>query len=241
MDKKMLSVVIPTYNEGENILVLIKKLSEDFRENSINAETIIVDDNSPDGTGKLCAALSKKQKNIVVIQRPGKLGLSSAVIDGFKKARGDVIAVMDADLSHPVGVLTKMFAEIRNGADLVVGSRYVKGGRTEGWPLKRKITSWGATMLALPFTKIKDPVSGFFMLRREVIKGVSLSPIGYKIGLEVIAKGNYKKAVEIPYVFVNRKAGKTKLDVKEYVNYLKQVASLLVYKASKKVKIRSGI
>ena len=240
MTEKILSLVIPTYNEGENILNLVKQLTEAFNKNSIDAEIIIVDDNSPDGTGRLCEKLSEKQKNIVVIQRAGKLGLSSAVIDGFRKASGSVVGVMDADFSHPVEIIPKMFDEIKKGADLVVGSRYVSGGSTEGWPLKRKITSWGATMIASPFTKIKDPVSGLFMFRRGVIDDVKLSPVGYKIGLEVIAKGNYKKAVEVPYVFVNRKAGKTKLGVKEYVNYLKQVASLIAYKTSKKLKIRSG-
>ncbi len=235
----MLSLIIPTYNERENILNMIKNLRQIFRENSMDAEIIIVDDNSPDGTGKICAELSKKQKNIVVVRRAGKLGLSSAVIDGFKKARGDVIAVMDADFSHPVAVILKMFSEIKKGADLVIGSRYVKGGDTKNWPLKRKITSFGATMLALPFTRIKDPVSGLFMFRRSVIENVKLSPTGYKIGLEVIVKGKYKKAVEVPYVFVNRKAGKTKLNIKEYFNYLRQITSLIAYKTSKKIKIRS--
>ncbi|MBI1972210.1 MAG: polyprenol monophosphomannose synthase [Candidatus Aenigmarchaeota archaeon] len=236
MPKEKLSIIIPTYNEGENIPVLIKKLNRMLWKNAIDAEIIIVDDNSPDGTGRLCAALSKRQKNIVVLQRPGKLGLSSAVIDGFKKAGGSVVVVMDADLSHPVETVAKMFAEIKNGADLVIGSRYASGGSTSGWPLERKITSWGATMAAKLFTKIRDPVSGFFMFRREVIKGVKLSPVGYKIGLEVIAKGRYKKAVEVPYTFVNRKAGKTKLDVREYVNYLRQVVSLAAYRLSGRLK-----
>ncbi|MBI3412928.1 MAG: polyprenol monophosphomannose synthase [Candidatus Aenigmarchaeota archaeon] len=236
MKKKSLSIVIPTYNEGENILKLIRSLSEAFRKNSVSGEIIIVDDNSPDGTGKLCAKLSEKQKNMVVIRRPGKLGLSSAVIDGFNRASGDVIGVMDADFSHPVGIIPKMFKEVEKGADLVIGSRYIKGGRTEGWPLKRKITSWGATMIALPFTRVRDPVSGLFMFRRHVIEGIKLSPIGYKIGLEVIVKGRYKKVVEVPYVFVNRKAGKTKLDVREYVNYVRQVLSLLAHRLSGKLK-----
>ncbi len=236
----MLSLVIPTYNEGNNIARLLAELSKSFKENKIPAEIIIVDDNSPDGTGKLCERLSKKQKNVIVIQRPGKLGLSSAVIDGFHRAKGDVIGVMDADFSHPVEIIAKMFAEINNGADLVIGSRYISGGDIKGWPLARKITSWGATTLASPFTRLKDPVSGLFMFRSSVIDNVELSPIGYKIGLEVIVKGKYRKAVEIPYVFVNRKIGKTKLNVKEYVNYLKQLAGLIIFRASGKIKIRSG-
>ncbi|MBI2085664.1 MAG: polyprenol monophosphomannose synthase [Candidatus Aenigmarchaeota archaeon] len=235
----MLSLVIPTYNEGNNINRLLAELNRSFKENKISAEIIIVDDNSPDGTGEMCKRLSKKQKNIIVIQRPGKLGLSSAVIDGFRKAKGDVIGVMDADFSHPVEIIAKMFAEINNGADLVIGSRYTSGGGIKGWPFTRKITSWGATTLALPFTRLKDPVSGLFMFRSSVIGGIELSPIGYKIGLEVIVKGKYKKVVEVPYVFVNRKVGKTKLNLKEYANYLRQLAGLIIFKVSGKIKIRS--
>ncbi|MBI4177637.1 MAG: polyprenol monophosphomannose synthase [Candidatus Aenigmarchaeota archaeon] len=235
-----LSIVIPTYNERENILKLIKSLGEELAKNSIKYELVIVDDNSPDGTAELCEKISKKRKNIIVIKRPGKLGLSSAVIDGFKKARGGVIGVMDADFSHPVSAIPRMFNEIEKGADLVIGSRYAGGGSTKGWPVKRKITSWGATMIAKMFTKIRDPVSGLLMFRRGAIDNVRLSPIGYKIGLEIIVKGNYNRVAEIPYVFVNRKIGKTKLDAREYVNYLKQIASLVAYRMSRKVKIRSG-
>ncbi|MFH0890082.1 MAG: polyprenol monophosphomannose synthase [Candidatus Aenigmatarchaeota archaeon] len=226
----LFSLVIPTYNERENIGLLIKDLNHVFRKNSIKAEIIIVDDNSPDNTGKLCKGLAKKQKNLVVIERSGKLGLSSAVIAGFGAAKGDVLGVMDADFSHPVQTLPRMVAEIKKGADVVIGSRYVRGGGIEGWPIIRRITSLGATTMALPLTSVRDPMSGFFVLRRGVIKGVSLDPIGYKIGLEIIVKGRYKKIVEVPYVFMNRKAGKTKLNAREYTNYLRHVFSLLLYK-----------
>ncbi len=226
----MLSLVIPTYNERENIKALIGHLESLLKENAINAEIIVVDDNSPDGTGKICKAIAKRQKNIVVIQRPGKLGLSSAVIDGFTKAKGDVLGVMDADFSHPVSAIPRMFEAISDGADMAVGSRYIRGGKTVGWPMTRKVTSFGAKLIALPLTRIHDPVSGLFMFRRSVIDGVKLNPIGYKIGLEVIVKGNYRKLVEVPITFINRKAGKTKLDIKEYNNYLKHISQLLLYK-----------
>src|SRR3989338_5385537 len=150
----MLSLIIPTYNERENIKALVMDLNAAFKENAIDAEIIIVDDNSPDGTGKICAALAKELKNLVVIERSGKLGLSSAVIDGFMKARGDVLGVMDADFSHPVSAIPRMFDEIRNGADIAIGSRYVRGGKTEDWPVVRRITSLGAKLIALPLTRV---------------------------------------------------------------------------------------
>ena len=139
-----LSLVIPTYNEKENIQKLIKKIQEEFNENKINGEIIIVDDNSPDGTGKILEDLKKTQKNLKVIHRSGKLGLSSAVLEGWKIADGEVLGVMDADLSHPPEKIKELFGAIENGeADFTIGSRYIKGGKIEGWNLKRKLmVSW---------------------------------------------------------------------------------------------------
>ncbi|MFH1105682.1 MAG: polyprenol monophosphomannose synthase [Candidatus Aenigmatarchaeota archaeon] len=226
----MLSLVIPTYNERENVGKLIERLEKIFKKNRIVSEIIVVDDNSPDGTADAVKIFSRKFKNIRLIQRPGKFGLSSAVIDGFKAARGNVLGVMDADFSHPPEKIPEMFNKINAGVDLVVGSRYAKGGRIENWSALRKITSKGATILAMPLTRISDPVSGFFMLKKSVIAGRKLSPTGYKIGLEIIVKGKYKSAKEIPFAFANRKSGKSKLNAKEYANYILHLSKLYKYK-----------
>ena len=137
-----LSLVIPTYNEKENIQKIIQKIQREFKENKINGELIIVDDNSPDGTGAILDKLKTKQKNLKVIHRTGKLGLSSAVLEGWKIAEGDILGVMDADLSHPPEKIKHLFFPIKdNKADFTIGSRYIPGGRIEGWNIKRKLMS----------------------------------------------------------------------------------------------------
>lgn len=226
-----LSIIIPSYNEKENILILLNKIFNEFKEHKINGEVIVVDDNSPDGTGKLVENFKKKYKHLKIIHRSGKLGLSSAVLDGFKIAKGNVFGVMDADLSHPPEKIPKMFSIIKEEkADFVIGSRYVKGGRIKGWNFKRKIMSKVATLLAKPFTSVKDSMSGFFMIKKECLKDRKFNPKGFKILLELVIKAKYKKIKEVPIVFVNRTKGKSKAGINEIFSYLKNLISYLHYK-----------
>lgn len=226
-----LSLVIPTYNEKENIQKLIKKIQEEFKENKIDGEIIIVDDNSPDGTGKILDRLKKKAKNLKIIHRKEKLGLSSAVLEGWKIADGDILGVMDADLSHQPEKIKELFATIEKGeADFTIGSRYIKGGKIEGWNLKRKLMSKTATLLSRVYTKVKDPMTGYFMIKKEVINNVDLNPKGFKILLEIIIKGDYKEIKEIPITFINRVKGKSKAEAKEIVCYLQNIIGYLPYK-----------
>ena len=226
-----LSLVIPTYNEKENIKKLIEKIQQEFKKNKIDGEIIIVDDNSSDGTGDIVEKLKRKQKNLKVIHREGKLGLSSAVLEGWKIAGGDVLGVMDADLSHPPEKIRELFWAIKNGeADFTIGSRYVRGGRIEGWNLKRKLMSKTAILLSRIYTNVKDPMTGYFMVKKEVVKDSVLNPKGFKILLEIIIKGKYKKIKEIPITFVNRVEGKSKAGGKEIFYYLQNLAGYLFYK-----------
>ncbi len=228
----MLSVVVPTYNEKENIPELIKRIFKVLGENNIDGEVVIVDDNSPDGTAKVAEELSKDY-NVQVIVRKDERGLSSAAIRGMEDAKGDILCVIDADLSHPPEVIPDMLKEITEGkAELVIGSRRVAGGGIENWPMKRKVVSKCASFIARPLTKVKDPMSGFFMLKRSVIEGVELKPKGYKIGLEIIVKGNYEHLVEVPYVFRDRAKGESKLGGKVIKNYMSHVFGLYFYKDS---------
>lgn len=217
-----LSLIIPTYMEAKNIEELIKRVESAL--SGFSFEIIVVDDNSPDGTANLAKMLNKKYGNIRVLERPGKLGLGSAVIDGFKASRSSVLAVMDADLQHPPELLPKMYKKILEGYDLVIASRYISGGRIEGWSLLRKIISLGAiklTYLFIPRTRMfKDPLSGFFMIRRECINDIVLDVQGFKILLEIIIKGKFNSAVEVSYTFTSRLKGKSKLNMKEILNYI---------------------
>ena len=226
-----LSLVIPTYNEKDNIVKLLAELKEEFSKNKIDAEIIIVDDDSPDGTGKILEELKNKYQNIRIIHREGKLGLSSAVLEGFNVATGDVLGVMDADLSHPIGKISEMYQQIiKNDVDLVIGSRYVKGGGIEGWNLYRKMLSKGATFLARIFVDVKDPMSGFFIIKKNFILDKKLNSKGFKILLELLIKTDCKNIKEIPIIFTNRTVGKSKAGIKEIIYFLRNLVSYFFYK-----------
>ncbi len=222
------SFVIPTYNEAGGIERLLRALDALFKANGLDGEIIVVDDNSPDGTGAIVDRLSAELP-VRCVHRPGKLGLSSGVIDGWKAARPEsrALGAMDADFSHDIAIIPQMVAALESGSyGLAIGSRYVKGGGITNWPAKRIITSRVACWLARPLTNVKDITSGFFLVKREALEGVQLDPIGFKIGLEVVAKARYGRAIEIPYVFTDRIVGESKLNQKEIFNYLKQLRGL---------------
>ena len=205
----MVSIIIPTYNERGNIQRLLKRTFRVFQERNIEGEMVIVDDASPDGTGKLAQELGKHYPLQVLI-RKDKRGLASAVLDGFRIAKGEILGVMDGDLSHPPEEIPQLMEPIIEGrADFVIASRYVEGGDMENWTPKRKIVSRAATILARPLTKIKDPLSGFFLLKKAVVTHAKLDPKGYKIGLEIIVRGDFKNVVEVPYTFKNIEYGKS--------------------------------
>lgn len=227
MSSLKFSVVIPTYNEAGGIERLIRALSDVFEQNALDGEIIVVDDNSPDGTGAIVDGLARELP-VRCIHRPGKLGLSSGVIDGWRAARpeSEALGAMDADFSHDITIFPKLVQALEDGYGLAVGSRYVRGGGITNWPWTRIITSKVACALAQPLTRIKDITSGYFLVRRSAIEDVELDPIGFKIGLEVIAKGHYGKALEVPYVFTDRVSGQSKLNEKEIFNYLKQLRRL---------------
>jgi len=224
----MLSLVIPTYNERENLPKLMKRIHESIGSHC-RYEAIVVDDNSPDETWKVAEELSKEYP-IRLIRRRSKLGLSSAVIEGFRHSSGDYLGVMDADLQHPPEVLPILVKEIEKGKDVVIASRYVERGEVKEWNSKRRVLSKGATFLArslVPEIKnIEDPLSGFFIFRREVIRGIDLNPVGYKVLVEILVKGHYDEVSEVPFTFDSRKIGESKLTIGEYANYLKHLARL---------------
>ncbi len=233
---EMFTVVVPTYNERRNIRPLIERVMEAFRAIPEPAELLFVDDDSPDGTAEEIRTVSKEvsdggndnfENTIRVIVREGERGLAGAVNRGFREASGDVLVVMDADLSHPPEVLPNLLEAIRSGGvEVAVASRRVKGGGIENWPLNRRFISWVSGLLARPLVPVRDTTSGFFAVKRECIEAVELRSIGYKIGLEVLARGKYEKAMEVPFVFTDRQFGQSKLGGKVMLAYLVQLGSL---------------
>jgi len=220
--------VIPTFRERANIAPLVERIHKALH--GVDYEVVVIDDNSRDGTEELVAELAARFP-VRIIVRTDKKGLASAVVDGFGYADGRAIGVMDADLQHPPEVLPELFRALEDGADMAIGSRYVKGGGCEGWSLLRRIISKGAGFLAhlfLPSTRgIADPMSGFFMFRPKVIEGAGLQPTGYKILLEILVAGNPQRVAEVPFVFVTRTAGESKLRLSQQLDYLRQIASLM--------------
>lgn len=223
----MISVVVPTYKERANIAKLVELAGAALAACGEEFELIIVDDNSPDGTGEEVQRLASEGRPwLRILLRENERDLSTAVIAGWRIARGEILGCMDADLQHPPETLPKLIRELRGaGADIVVGSRYVPGGGVSEWSVFRRLISWSATLMAsfiLPGTlgRVHDPMSGLFVVRRTVVDGVALNPIGYKILLEVLAKGNYTRVLEVPYVFEERRKGGSKMSARTVLQYL---------------------
>jgi dolichol-phosphate mannosyltransferase len=221
-----LSIVVPTYNERDRLADLVKAIFASYDAEQLDAELIIVDDNSPDGTGAVADALAQ-QYRIRVLHRAGKQGLGTAVIAGFELATAPIVGVIDADLSHPPPVLPRMTAVMQQtGADVVIASRYIPGGGVRNWPLSRKLMSRFACLLARGLTPVRDPASGFFLIRRELAQGVRISAGGFKICLELLVRSRPSLVIEVPYVFEDRAAGESKMSLKEALGYVVQLRDL---------------
>lgn len=225
----MLSLVLPTFNEAATITSLIDMIDGVLQ--GTPHEIIVVDDDSPDHTWKVAQDIAKSRSSVRVLRRKGKRGLSSAVVDGFDMAQGDMIAVMDADGQHDASLLLALSASLKAGSDLVVGSRYIEGGSVGEWVRDRRIISTLGTRLALLFShaKVSDPLSGFFAMKASVYKKIrpALKPTGFKILLEVLAHvPDVTKVTEIPLIFRMRLHGRSKLSLKVHFDFLCQIVRL---------------
>ncbi len=226
------SLITPTYNERANISLLADEVFSAVGQHpEIDLELIVVDDDSPDGTGEEAEALRDRYP-VKVVHRAGKLGLGSAVMEGFQKSSRDYLGVIDADLSHDPMVLPRLILELRK-YDLALGSRYNPGSRVERWPWYRKMISQVGVLAARQLTGVQDPLSGYFFLHRRVLQGVTLTSPGYKILLEILVKGTYSTFAEVPYVFRNRQYSTSKLNFKEYYLFSKQLLVFSMYKLKK--------
>lgn len=226
---KPVSVIVPTFREAGNLPELVKRLDAVRVQHELVLELVICDDDSQDGTEEFVAGCGRDWVRLIV--RRDERGLSSAVLAGIAAARHELLVVMDADLSHPPERIPDLLAELERGADMVIGSRYVPGASTEeSWGAMRWLNSQVATLLARPFTRVRDPMSGFFALRRSTVARASdLNPIGYKIGLELIVKGRCQDVREVPIHFSDRLIGDSKLSLKERLLYLQHISRLVLY------------
>lgn len=221
-----LSLVIPTRNEAANVRSLVESLESLLTPALGDAyELIVVDDDSADGTWRIALELAETHPRLRVVRRTAERGLATAVIRGWQLARGEVLAVMDADLQHPVETNLALYSEMERGADLAVASRNAEGGGVSDWALRRRILSRGAQLLGLlilpgVLAKVGDPMSGYFMVRRTAIEDIELDPLGYKILIEVLARGRLRWLAEVGYVFREREEGESKVTAAIYLQYL---------------------
>jgi dolichol-phosphate mannosyltransferase len=226
------SLVIPTYNERMNLPRLIPMLVEALDQAGYKFEIIIVDDDSPDETWKLAEEMAREEPRIRIIRRLNERGLATAVVAGWRQARGHILGVMDGDLQYPPSFLSNLLkAIVETPADIAVASRYALGASLTNWSLLRKAISRGSILIArmaLPakLGRLRDPNAGFFVLRRRVIEDVELRPLGYKMLIEVLARGHYGRVIEIPHDYEGRKEGQSKLGLRQYIEFLSHLAKL---------------
>ncbi|MCX5758387.1 MAG: glycosyltransferase family 2 protein [Candidatus Hydrogenedentes bacterium] len=224
------SIIVPTYHEAANVPELIARIERVRDAKGIDLEVVFMDDDSGDGIVEAVAALGKPWVRVVV--RTTDRGLSLAVLDGFREARGNTFLVMNADMSHPPEKIPEMLAALDAGHDFALGSRYVPGGSSdEPRGFLRWVNRRTVALFALPLTTARDPMSGFFALRRTTFERAdALNPVGYAIGLELLAKCRCRNVREVPIHFSNRAHGESKLSLKEQLRYLEHVRRLYTYR-----------
>lgn len=229
MPQTNVTIILPTYQEFDSLPSLIEAVEQVRNSSFPDLQLIIVDDNSKDGTEELIESLNYDWVTLIV--RTTDKGLSPAVIAGLDAADSEFCVVMDADGSHPASAIPAMIEQLKNGSDFVVGSRYISGGTTEdGWGYLRWLNSKIATLMARPFTKVLDPMSGFLAFKKSTYEqSKDLNPVGYKIGLELIVKCNCKHVTEVPIHFRTRQLGESKLTLSVQWQYLQHIIRLLRY------------
>ncbi len=227
------SLVIPTCNEAASIELLCRKITGILDQRLLPFEIIVVDDNSVDCTWRIVEHLAKQDPRIKLLRRIGTKGLASAVASGWQVAEGEILGAMDGDLQHPPEILEAMIDKISTDSqvDIVVASRYVVNGGILKRDFRTVFRSRFAILLGrllLPgiFKFVRDPLSGCFLMRKEVIAAQRLMPLGYKILLEVLAVGNYRNLCELPYMFAPRSEGKTKAGWQQYLDFFQQLFNL---------------
>jgi dolichol-phosphate mannosyltransferase len=224
-----LSIIIPTFNEASNVKKIVQQITAILKNNPCHYEILFIDD-SQDHTRLILEQLVHEFPVVRTIYRRNKTGLASAVVEGFRHSLGSKIIVMDADLQHPPELLPLILKRLSE-ADIVIPSRFVAGGSDGGLNVIRKAISWTArTIGRLAIKKLRnisDCTGGFFGLNRSVITSSLLDPIGWKILMEVLVKGNYHSIHEIPYTFQIRNSGQSKMSLKEQTNYLKHIVRLI--------------
>jgi dolichol-phosphate mannosyltransferase len=225
-----LALVIPTFCEAENIPVLLGRVRAALDPLKIEYEVLIVDDDSYDGTAEIALSVAKEDAHVRLLTRKGQMGLSGAILHGWQQSDASFLGVMDADLQHPPELLPALIAAVSSGYDLAIGSRYANGGALGKWNPLRKLLSTTAVWFTWPLQRVglraKDPMSGFFFVRRECLEGIAFQETGFKLLLEILARARIQSVKEIPFAFGERYRGASKANMKVAIDFGRLVGRL---------------
>ncbi len=220
---KQFALVVPTLNEGENIRAMLDRATAALASVSVPWEIIVVDDQSSDSTAQVVQEYANGQASVRLVRRSGKRGLAGAITYGWDQTEADLIGVMDADLQHPPELLPQLIREACEDHDIVIASRYVRPHSMDGWNPVRKTLSRLSVFASLPVQrrdlKVSDPLSGFFVLRRECIAGIQFQESGFKLLLEILARARINSVSELPFEFACRRFGRSKANTMTAVHY----------------------
>jgi dolichol-phosphate mannosyltransferase len=228
------ALVVPTLNEAGNIGIVLDRAVSAMSQFRMPWEILVVDDDSTDGTGEIVRRYSEAESRVRLLVRRRQRGLAGAICYGWAHSNADLLGVMDADLQHPPDLLPLMISESYNGFDVVIASRYIKPHSMDEWnPARRalsRLSVLASTLVQKPALRVKDPMSGFFVLRRECITGLDFQSAGFKLLLEILTRGHVTSATEVPFKFGPRHLGTSKAGAMTAVHYLS-----LLYKLSREL------
>ncbi|MGD0801993.1 MAG: polyprenol monophosphomannose synthase [Terracidiphilus sp.] len=227
---EMLALAIPTLREAENLPRLLRHLSAVLDPMGIRYEILVVDDDSSDGTEEIVSAIALADPRVRLLVRKGERGLSGAILHGWRNTDASILGVIDADLQHPPDLLPELISAILAGNDMAIGSRYIAGGRLGKWNLVRKLLSVAAVWATWPIQRAgiraKDPMTGFFLVRRECLAGIEFQPSGFKLLLEILVRGRIHSIKELPLCFGLRSQGASKANFKVGWDYARLLTRL---------------
>jgi dolichol-phosphate mannosyltransferase len=228
--RQKLALAIPTFCEAENIPALLTRVRAVLDPLEVDCEILIIDDDSCDGTAEIVSAMALVDRRVRLLVRKGQRGLSGAILHGWQHTDASIVGVMDADLQHPPELLPELIATLSSGFDLAIGSRYVDGGALGGWNPLRKLLSTAAVWATLPLQRVslsaKDPMSGYFVVRRECLDGIEFQETGFKLLLEILTSARIQSVKEVPFAFGERYRGASKASLKVAFDFGRLLARL---------------
>lgn len=229
-----LALVIPTLKEAASVSAVLERARSALSSVQTSWEIVVVDDDSADGTEEIVRAAARRDPRIRLLVRRGERGLSGAILHGWRSSRADILGAMDADGQHPPDLLPSLIDEIGAGSDVAIGSRYAPGAALDEWSALRRRISRASVRLSWPLIagpiRPRDPLSGFFLVRRSCVEGVALRTSGFKLLLEILVRGRVRAVREVPFAFGQRASGRSKAGGKVALDYARLLASLYAEK-----------